>query len=411
MAWNRRRSGVLAVVFAWGLLAGLTGCIGQHDAGQQNYYGGASSASSCSNGACGRSGCATCGLGSGPLLHGSGKIATHVHGGPYQPPNPTDPQGQMCPNELQKVSLPPHKVAPPDILVINAVRLIPRPPYRIEPLEALIISVPESIALPKQPIAGLYTVTLDGVVNLGFSYGPVNVGGLTPDDAQKVIRRHLSKILAGDPQVTVSLAQFRGMEQIRGEHLVRPDGTVSLGSYGAVYVAGLSLGQAKCVIEQHLSAYLMNPQISIDVFAYNSRVYYVVVDGGGYGQQVIKLPHTGNETVMDAIAAVQGLAPVSSTNRIHLARPSPVHLGCNQVLPVDWRAITEGGSTATNYQIFPGDRVYVGPNRLIALDNRMAQMLAPVERVLGITLLGASTYNTIRNTNNGVNNGGGFIIR
>jgi polysaccharide biosynthesis/export protein len=402
---------MLAVVFAWGLLAGLTGCMGQQNAGQSSYYGAANSAGGCSNGTCGHAGCSTCGLGSGTLLHGSGKVATHIHGGPYQPPNPTDPQGAMCPNELQKVSLPPHKVAPPDILVINAIRLIPRPPYRIEPAEALIISVPTALALPNQPIAGLYTVTLDGVVNLGYSYGAVNIGGLTPDDAQKVIRRHLSKILKDDPQVTVALAQFRGMEQIRGEHLVRPDGTVSLGSYGAVYVAGLSLGQAKCVIEQHLSAYLLNPQISIDVFAYNSRAYYVVVDGGGYGQQVIKLPHTGNETVMDAIAAIQGLAPVSSTHHIHLARPSPVHLGCNQVLPVDWRAITEGGSTATNYQIFPGDRIYVGPNRLIALDNRMAQILAPVERVLGITLLGASTRNALRG-NNGFNNGStGFIIR
>src|SRR5205823_9510052 len=112
----------------------------------------------------------------------------------------------------------------------------------------------------------------------------------TPDEAQRVIRRHLSKILKDDPQVTVALAQFRGMQQIRGEHLVRPDGTVSLGTYGSVYVAGLSLGQAKCVIEKHLSEYLVNPQISIDVFAYNSKVFYVIFDGGGFGPQIYRLP-------------------------------------------------------------------------------------------------------------------------
>ena len=307
------------------------------------------------------------------------------------------------------VSLPPHKVAPPDILVINAIRMVPRPPYYIEPLEALLVYVPETDTLPKQPIAGPYSVSIDGTLNLGFGYGSVNVGGMTPDDAQKAIRRHLSNILKNNPQVNVSLAQFRGMEQIRGEHLVRPDGTIGLGSYGAVYVAGLSLGQAKCVIEKHLSEYLLNPQVSIDVFAYNSRVYYVVVDGGGFGQQVFKLPATGNETVMDAIAAVQGLAPVSSTRHIHLARPSPAHLGCNQVLPVDWRAITEGGSTATNYQVFPGDRIYVGPDRLIRFDNYMAKLLAPVERVLGITLLGANVRSTLRGNNNGNNNGAIFI--
>jgi polysaccharide export outer membrane protein len=394
MARNRRRSGIVAVLFSWCLVAGLTGCFGQRDAGPHGMYGGAHG--SCANGGCGRSGCSTCGLGAAPMLHGSGKVSTHIHGAPYQLPNPTEPQGPVCPTEKQMVSLPPHKVAPPDILVINAIRLIPRPPYRIEPLESLLIFVPETDTLPKQPIAGPYTVTLEGFVNLGFGYGSVNVGGMTPDDAQRAVRRHLANILKNNPQVNLSLAQFRGMEQIRGEHLVRPDGTINLGTYGSVYVAGLSMGQVKCAIETHLAAYLVNPQISVDVFAYNSRMYYVIVDGGGFGQQVIRLPHTGNETVMDAIANIQGLAPVSSTHRIHLARPSPVHLGCNQVLPVDWRAITEGGSTATNYQVFPGDRIYVGPNKLIAFDNYLAQILAPIERVLGITLLAANTRSALQ---------------
>lgn len=399
----QRRSGICAILLSWVALFGAAGCFNQHGGGYQTSYRGVSDG--CANGTCGSSACTTCGH--GPRLgHGNGKVATKLHGAPYQSPNVTPP-APTCPNELQKVSLPPHKIAPPDILVINAIRLIPRPPYRIEPLEALLIFVPETDTLPKQPIAGPYTVGLDGTVNLGFGYGSVNVGGMTPDDAQRAVRRHLSNILRNNPQVNLTLAQFRGMEQVRGEHLVRPDGTINLGTYGAVYVAGLSLGQAKCVIEKHLSEYLVNPQISIDVFAYNSRMYYVIVDGGGFGQQVFKLPHTGNETVMDAIANIQGLAPVSSTHHIHLARPSPANLGCNQVLPVDWRAITEGGSTATNYQIFPGDRIYIGPNRLIAFDNRLAQVLAPIERILGITLLGANTYQALQ----GNNSNSGFIIR
>ena len=50
----------------------------------------------------------------------------------------------------------------------------------------------------------------------------------------------------------MALAQFRGMQQIRGEHLVRPDGTISLGTYGCVYVAGMTLAQVKMPVEQHL---------------------------------------------------------------------------------------------------------------------------------------------------------------
>src|SRR5262249_6899553 len=157
-------------------------------------------------------------------------------------------------------SHPPYTIAPPDILVIDAFRLIPKPPYRIEALEVLLVNVSDT--LPNQPITGQYVVSPEGTINLGFTYGTVRVGGLTLDEAQKAIREHLGNILRA-PQVTVALAQFRGLQQVRGEHLIRPDGTISLGTYGAVYVAGLTLGQAKCVIEKHLSEYLLNPQVSV----------------------------------------------------------------------------------------------------------------------------------------------------
>ena len=71
------------------------------------------------------------------------------------------------------------------------------------------------------------------------------------------------------------------MQNVKGEHLVRPDGTISLGMYGAVFVAGMDLGQVKCTVENHLAAYLVNPQISVDVFAYNSRKIYIIADGAG----------------------------------------------------------------------------------------------------------------------------------
>jgi len=336
----------------------------------------------------------------------SKKMMTMHPGLPGAPGNPIAGPGPL-PTELAPVSHPPYTIAPPDIITIDAVRLVPKPPYRVEPLEILFINVTDT--LPNQPINGAFVVSPEGTINLGFNYGTVRVGGLTLDQIQTNIRGHLGNILRNS-QVTVALAQFRGLQQLRGEHLVRPDGTISLGTYGSVYVAGMTLGQAKCVVEKHLSEYLLNPQIAIDVFAYNSKVFYVIFDGAGFGQQVYRLPVTGNETVLDAIGFVQGLAPVSSKNRIWLARPSPVNLGCNQILPVDWNAITMAGSTATNYQIFPGDRVYVSSDCLIRFDNYLSKVLAPVERILGVTLLGTSTVQSFQNLRNGTTNGTAVLV-
>ena len=310
--------------------------------------------------------------------------------------NGSPPGAGPVPRELAKVSLPPYVIEPPDILLIDAIRMVPRPPYKLEPMD--VVGIQAADTLPNQPIAGIYTVAPEGTVNLGYSYGMLSLAGLTVDDAQVAIAKHLGRMLQ-NPQVAVSLIQFRGLQQTRGEHLVRPDGTISLGSYGGVYVTGLTIEQSKYAIERHLSRWLLNPEISLDIFAYNSKVYYVITDGAGYGEQVFRFPSTGNETVLDAISQIYGLPAVASKKKIWIARPAPYDHPCDQVLPVDWQAITEGGSTCTNYQVFPGDRIYVKADCLIRADNILAKVVAPVERLFGITLLGSSTWNSIRNQN------------
>jgi protein involved in polysaccharide export with SLBB domain len=341
----------------------------------------------------------------GPVMAAGqgGCAACAGHGGGPDGANPYGP----IPRELDKVSLPDYIIEPPDILVIDTVRGSPLPPYHIEALDVLQIQVSDTI--PTAPIAGLFVVDPDGTVNLGLAYGSVPVAGLTLEQARAAINTQLRRVLT-NPQAVVALAQTRGIAQlVRGQHLVRPDGTISLGVYGCVYVAGLNLCQAREVIENYLSRYLQNPQISLDVLGFNSKVYYIIFDGGGYGQQVYRLPITGNETVLDAIGLVNGLPAVSSRKRIWVARPSPCGNPCDQVLPVDWMAITEGGSTCTNYQILPGDRVYVKADPWIAFDNNLAKVLAPFERILGFTLLTESVIQNARSNNN--NNNGVAVFR
>jgi polysaccharide export outer membrane protein len=137
-------------------------------------------------------------------------------------------------------------------------------------------------------------------------------------------------------------------------------------------------------------------------------VYYVITDGGGYGQQVYPIPITGNEMVLDALAKINGLPPVASKKKIWVARATRPGQP-PKILPVDWRGVTERGSADTNYQIFPGDRVYVQSDCLIRLDTRLAKILSPIQRGLGTTLLGASTVNAIKLGSRGSGSGLGGL--
>jgi protein involved in polysaccharide export with SLBB domain len=221
----------------------------------------------------------------------------------------------------------------------------------------------------------------------------VKVVGLTTDEAQAAIQQHLSQVLQA-PQVSVSLAFSSGAQQIVGEHLVGPDGRVNLGTYGSVYVTGLTIEEARSAIEEQLSNYLENPQVVVDIFAYNSKKYYVVTQGAGFGDNVVTAPITGNETVLDAVATIGGLSQLSS-KKIWIARPAPNGVGCEQVLPVNWDDITQGASTATNYQMLPGDRLFIAEDPYLRFDRVVQKLTAPFERIFGFVSLGTAMANRI----------------
>jgi polysaccharide export outer membrane protein len=245
----------------------------------------------------------------------------------------------------------------------------------------------------------------EGVVRLGPSYGSVSVLDLTVPEAAKVVEDHLKEILL-KTEVLLTVEQTRGIQQIRGEHLVRPDGTVSLGIYGRVFVAEKTQEEAREALEQHLAKFFLKPTISVDIAGFNSHFYYIFFDGAGSGEQQIRLPFTGNETVLDAIGQVYGLPAVASKGRIWVARPTPTEEFQGQVLPVDWVGITQRGEAATNYQLLPGDRLYIAAQPLVTADTYLARAIAPIERLLGITLLGTSVVRSINTINSPIGTNG-----
>jgi polysaccharide export outer membrane protein len=224
-----------------------------------------------------------------------------------------------------------------------------------------------------------------------------------PHELAKVI---LPAYVIEPPDILLVEAKPEAMldQPITGQHLVRPDGTISLGYKGSVSVAGMTLDQAREAVFQHLKEKGVDvkpDKVNVDVIAYNSKVYYIITDSAGYGDQVFRMPVTGNETVLDAIGQIYGLPPVSSKKQIWVARRTPGDGGAMQILPVDWIGITERGSTASNYQLMPGDRLYVHSDKWLRLNGFIDKRIGPIERLFGATLLGSQTVNSINGRTSG----------
>lgn len=332
------------------------------------------------------------------------------------------PPDASVPREMAMASLPPYTINPPDVLLIDAVRLVPLPPYRLASADALAVQFParplpdrdlETLEKAGLTVSGILRIEPEGTIRLGMKYGTVPVTGLTIDEARAAILKRIEpevkKALIEQGDIVVELAEYRGLQQVRGEHLVRPDGTVGLGTYGEVNVAGMTLAEAKAAIEQHLAQFILNPEISVDVAGYNSKVYFVVFDQGGFGMQIVRLPVTGSDTVLDALGQVNGLTPVSSKYQVWVARPGPPGSDCDQILPVHLNAMVKNGNASTNYMIFPGDRIYVKADCLITIDNYLTKLVTPIERVFGLVLLGNATVRAVQRGGSGTGTGvGGF---
>jgi RNA polymerase sigma factor (sigma-70 family) len=174
---------------------------------------------------------------------------------------------------------------------------------------------------------------------------------------------------------------------ISGERLVRPDGKISLGFYGEIYVAGLTITEVKEKIVQHLRKYLNDESLGlvaidengepvveeksgkpavmalkdtdrvfVDVTAYNSKMYYV--QGEVHSPGLFNV--TGHETILDAINYAGGLTQRADHKNVVLHRKAPDNT--LQRLPIDIDQVMMGDDPTTNYQIMPGDRLVI-PSR------------------------------------------------
>jgi RNA polymerase sigma factor (sigma-70 family) len=215
------------------------------------------------------------------------------------------------------------------------------------------------------------------------------------EDAKKpagVKRTNLVHVVEPPDMLLVEVLEALPGRPISGERLVRPDGTISLGFYGDVEVAGLTIPEAKEKIVLHLKKYLSDDglgliehdpdtnepkadssgqlctidpkktdRVFVDVTAYNSRNYYVEGEVASPG----RLPFTGSDRVLDAIHYAGGLLSWADEGKIQLIRSFPKGSPV-QVLPIDYHEIAMGTDSSTNYEILPFDRLVVPRNPSIS---------------------------------------------
>ncbi len=184
--------------------------------------------------------------------------------------------------------------------------------------------------------------------------------------ANAVVPRELDKtvlsayIVQPGDVLLVEPVQLDSPLRFPADQTVLPDGTIELGRFGRLIVAGRTLEQ----IETDVAAAVHGIEkeggaVNVRLVDPQSAVYYVLGEVNSPGSY----PFIGRETVLDAILAAGGLTDKASACNIILSPPS-TPCGCRTVIPICYKNIVQQGDTTTNYQVMPGDRIFVATRTL-----------------------------------------------
>lgn len=212
---------------------------------------------------------------------------------------------------------------------MNKLTLFPQGHRLIPAAHEMRQAAPEAAPLPRE---------LDKTVLASFTAEPGDVLLVQPADLDSPIR-------------------------LPGDQTVQVDGTINLGRYGRLIVAGKTLDLIEADIRSIVQAQSGNKDpgpIVVRVLSQQSKVYYVLGEVNVPGA----FPLKGRESVLDGIIAAGGLTDRASRRNILLSRPTPPQ-GCRVVLPICYQEIVQLGDTSTNYQLAPGDRIYVASRSFV----------------------------------------------
>jgi polysaccharide export outer membrane protein len=194
---------------------------------------------------------------------------------------------------------------------------------------------------------------------------------------------------AAPPQVASNqssrTATVTGFPTIDRQLVVRPDGRISLDLIGDVFVEGKTVDEIRGDISERLKAFIVSPDVSVTLRESRSRTYYVF----GYVSRPGAYPLVGRVTAVDALARANGPTIFASPNASRLVRGNGE---AASIYAVKYKSITEFGDPKTNYELQPGDIIYVPARTSAQIGFALQMIFFPIQQVIG---LGAQSITTV----------------
>ncbi len=155
---------------------------------------------------------------------------------------------------------------------------------------------------------------------------------------------------------SLSIFVYRNPDLSEGGVAVRPDGRISTPLIEDIVAAGKTPTQLAREIEQRLTKYIQDPNVTVIVRGFigpSDRQVRVI----GEATDPIAIPYRDHMTLLDVMIATHGLTKYAAGNRAVIVRVDPD--GHQQTIRVRLSSLIKDGDITQNIEMSPGDTLIV----------------------------------------------------
>ena len=152
--------------------------------------------------------------------------------------------------------------------------------------------------------------------------------------------------------------------------VVRPDGNVSFPLVGEIHAGGMTVSQFTDVLQQGLSRYIVDPDVSVNISKLGRVRVYVFGEVRKPGAVELEKGHT----VIDAIGAAQGFTRDTAKKKIFLIHQDQP----KSLIPINLNNMLKTGDMSQNVTLREGDILYLTKNHRIDFARDIAPIFSSI---------------------------------
>lgn len=152
--------------------------------------------------------------------------------------------------------------------------------------------------------------------------------------------------------------------------VVRPDGNVSFPLVGEIHAEGMTVSQFTDVLQQGLSRYIVDPDVSVNISKLGRVRVYVFGEVRKPGAVELDKGHT----VIDAIGAAQRFTRDTAKKKIFLIHQDQP----KSLIPINLNNMLKTGDMSQNVTLREGDILYLTKNHRIDFARDIAPIFSSI---------------------------------